>query len=51
MIEQNCVIKLFAGEGCTGIEMHQRLKDHYADSAMSRSDVYRWIRDIKGEGE
>jgi hypothetical protein len=51
MIEQRYVIKFFADEGCTGIEIHQRIKDYYGDSAMSRSEVYRWIRDIKGERE
>jgi hypothetical protein len=47
MIEQRYVIKFFADEGCTGIEIHQRLEDHYGEGAMSRSEVYRWIRDIK----
>jgi hypothetical protein len=36
MIEQHYVIKFFADEGCTGIEIHKRPKDHYEDSAMSR---------------
>jgi hypothetical protein len=48
MIEQSYVISFFADEGCTRIEMHQPLKDHYGESAMSRSEVYRSIRDIKG---
>jgi hypothetical protein len=48
MIEQRYVIKFFADEGCTGVETHKRLKDHYGEGAMSRSEVYRWIRDIKG---
>jgi hypothetical protein len=50
MIEQRYMIKFFSDEGCTGIEIHQRLKNHHGDSAMSRSEVYRWIRDIKGGG-
>jgi hypothetical protein len=41
MIEQRYVIKFFADEGCTGIGIHQRLKDHYGEGAMSRSEVYR----------
>jgi hypothetical protein len=48
MIEQRYVIKFLADEGCTGIEIYQYLKDHYGDTAMSRSEMYRWIRDIKG---
>jgi hypothetical protein len=47
VIEPPHAIKFFADEHCTGIEIHQRLKDHYGESAMSRSEVYRWIRDIK----
>jgi hypothetical protein len=37
MIEQAYVTTLFADEGCTGMEMHQRLKDHYGDNAISRT--------------
>jgi hypothetical protein len=48
MIEQRDAIKFFADEHCTAIEIHQRLKDHYGESAMSRREVYRWIRDTKG---
>jgi hypothetical protein len=52
MIEQCDVIKFFADKGRAEIEIYQRLKDHYGDSAMSRREVYRWIRDIKeGRGE
>jgi hypothetical protein len=47
MMEQRHAIKFCADEHCTGIEIHQRLKDHYRESAMFRSEVYRWIRDIK----
>jgi hypothetical protein len=39
MIEQRHAIKFCADEHCTGIEIHQRLKDHSGESAMSRSDV------------
>jgi hypothetical protein len=39
MIEQRYVIKFFPDEGCTGIEIHQRLKDHYGDSGISRSEM------------
>jgi hypothetical protein len=51
MIKKRYVIKFFPDEGFMGIEIHQSLKDHYGDSAMSRSEVYRWIRDIKVKGE
>ena len=48
MIEQRYVIKFLLEEGDTGIEIHRRLTEHYRDRAMSRSEVYRWVRDIKG---
>jgi hypothetical protein len=47
IIEQCYVIKFFHDEGCTEVEIHQRFNDHYGDSVMSRSEMYRWIRDIK----
>jgi hypothetical protein len=47
MIGQRDIIKFFADEGCTGIQIHWCLQDHYGESTMSRSEVYRWIRDIK----
>jgi hypothetical protein len=47
MIEQRHAIKFFADEHCTKIEIHQRLKDHHGESAMSPGEVYRWIMDIK----
>jgi hypothetical protein len=47
MIEQRYVFKFFGDEGGTGIEIHRRLKDHYGESALSSSEVYRWIREIK----
>jgi hypothetical protein len=43
--------QVFADEGCTGIEIHQHFKGQYWDSAMSRSEVCKWIRDIKGGRE
>jgi hypothetical protein len=49
MIEQRYVIKFFAHKGCTGITIHQHLKDHSGENVMSPTEVYRWIRDIKGE--
>jgi hypothetical protein len=36
MIEQRYVIKFFADESWTGIEIHQRLTDHHGDSAISQ---------------
>jgi hypothetical protein len=48
MVEQRCVIKFFADESELGVEIHRRLKDHYVDDAVTPSEVYRWIRDIKG---
>jgi hypothetical protein len=48
MIEQRFVIKFLFEEGDTGIEIHRRLTEQYTDRAMSRSEVFRWVRDIKG---
>jgi hypothetical protein len=48
MIEQSQIIKFFADDGCTGIEVHQRLQDHSGQSAMSHTEVYIWIQDIQG---
>jgi hypothetical protein len=48
MIKQRYVIKFLVEEGDTGIEIHRRLTEHDRDRAMSRSKVYRWVRDIKG---
>jgi hypothetical protein len=47
MIKQCYVIKFLANEAELALEIHWRLKEHYEDDAMSRSEVYRWIRDIK----
>jgi hypothetical protein len=48
MIEQRYVIKFFAEEGDTEIEIHHRVMEYYGDRTMSRNEEYRWIRDIKG---
>jgi hypothetical protein len=48
MIEQCYVIKFLLEEGDTGIDIHRRLTEHYRDRATSRSEVYQWVRDIKG---
>jgi hypothetical protein len=47
MTEQRHVTKFFGGESLTGIEIHQHLIDHYGNSAISRSEVCRRVRDIK----
>jgi hypothetical protein len=47
MIEQRYVIKFLAEEGDSGSEIRRRLVEHYGDRAMSRSDRYKWMRDIK----
>jgi hypothetical protein len=48
MIEQRCVIKFFAEEGHTMSAIHRHLIENYGRRAMSRSEVYRSIKDIKG---
>jgi AraC-like DNA-binding protein len=48
MIEQRHAIKFFAHERELCVEIHRRRKEHSGDDAMSRSEVSRWIRHIKG---
>jgi hypothetical protein len=48
MIEQRYVIKFLLEEGDTGIEIHPRLMEHDRDRAMSRREVFRWVRDMQG---
>jgi hypothetical protein len=49
MIEERYVIKFLLEEGETGIEIHPSLTERYRGRAMSRSEMYGWVRDIKGE--
>jgi hypothetical protein len=48
MIEQRYVSQFSADEGKLGVEVYRRRKEHYCDDAVPRSEVYRWIRDVKG---
>jgi hypothetical protein len=48
MIEQRQIIKFLLEEGDTGTEIHRGLMEYYRDRAMFRTEVYQWVRDIKG---
>jgi hypothetical protein len=48
MIEQCHVIQFLLEEGHTGIKIHRHPMEHYTDRAISRSEVYRSLRDGKG---
>jgi histone-lysine N-methyltransferase SETMAR len=46
-VEQRFVIKYWYDEGLTGVQIIQKLKDHYGKDALSNSEIYRWIREVK----
>jgi hypothetical protein len=46
-LEQRYVIKFFADEGMQGVQILSRLRDHYGTEALSRTEVYYWINEVK----
>jgi hypothetical protein len=48
MVQQHEVIKSLLEEGDAVIEIDLRLMQHCRDRAISRSEVYPWVIDIKG---
>jgi transposase len=46
-LEQRCVIKFFADEGMQVVQILSRLRDHYEAQALSRTQVYDWINEVK----
>jgi hypothetical protein len=47
-IEQRYVITFFSDEGMPGVQIVERLRQHYGEDALSRTHVYFWINEVKG---
>jgi hypothetical protein len=48
-VEQRYVIKFFSDEGMPAVQIVNRVRQHYREDALSRTQVYFWISDVKGE--
>jgi hypothetical protein len=46
-LKQRCVIKFFSNEGVPGVKIVERLRQHYREDALSRTQVYFWINEVK----
>jgi hypothetical protein len=46
-VEQRHVIKFFSDEGIQGVQIVKRLRQHYGENALSRTQVYFWINEVK----
>jgi hypothetical protein len=46
-VEQSYVIKFFSDEGMPGAQIVKRLKQHYSEDALSRTQVYFWISEVE----
>jgi hypothetical protein len=46
-VEQRHVIKFFTDEGMPAVEIISRLRDHYGEDALSRTQICFWINEIK----
>jgi hypothetical protein len=46
-VEQGDVIKFFPGEGMPVVEIISRLRDHYEEDVLPRTQIYCWINEIK----
>jgi hypothetical protein len=47
--EQRSVIKFFVEEGMKGVEIVDRLNEHYGGDALQRTQMHYWIREVKSE--
>jgi hypothetical protein len=47
-VEQWHVIKFFTDEGMPAIKIIFRLRDHYGEDELSRTQIHFWINEIKG---
>jgi hypothetical protein len=45
--EQRCVMKFFSDEGMPGVQIVERLRKHYGEDALSRTQLYFWINEVK----
>jgi hypothetical protein len=41
------VINFFTDKGMPAVEITSRLRDHYGEDALSRTQIYFWINEIK----
>jgi hypothetical protein len=48
-IEKRCVIKFFANERKSGVEIISCLRNYYAEDAVSRRQVCFWIDEVRRE--
>jgi hypothetical protein len=46
-VEQRHVIKFLSDEGMPGVQIVERLRQHYGEDALSRKQVYFWINEVK----
>jgi hypothetical protein len=46
-VEPGCAVNFFAEEGITGVEIIDRLNQHYDGDAPQRMQVYYWIKEVK----
>jgi hypothetical protein len=46
-VEQCRVIKFFSDEGMPGVQIVERLRQHYDEDALSPTQVYFWIKELK----
>jgi hypothetical protein len=46
-LEQRYVIKFFVDEGLPGVQIVDRIQQHYHDEPLSRTQIYYWIKEIK----
>jgi hypothetical protein len=47
MLEQDYVIKIFTDESVKGIDIVCSHREHYGEGAMSQSEMYIWIAEMK----
>jgi hypothetical protein len=46
-VEQRSVIKFFSDEGMPGVQIVARLRQHYGEGALSRTQMYFWVNEVK----
>jgi hypothetical protein len=46
-VEQRYVITFFTDEDMPGVQIMPRLRDHYEKDALSRTQIYFWINEVK----
>ena len=49
LVKQRSVTEFLTAEGCSAVNIHQRMKSVYGDSCISDGVVRKWVRFFKGE--